>query len=113
MGLKLDMSKAYDRVKWGFLESLLKVMGFPSRWNSLIMKCVSTVSFSVLVNGIPHREFCPQRGLRQGDLLSPYLFILCVEAISAMLSSAVHNGLIHGIKVSPSAPMISHLFFCR
>lgn len=81
MGLKLDMSKAYDMVKWAFLKHTFISMGFPISWVSLIMRCVNTMSFVLRVNGNPHRKFSPYRGLRQGDLLSPYLFILCVEAL--------------------------------
>lgn len=86
-------------------------MGFPSAWVSFIMKCVSIVSFSVLLNGQPQRVFQPQRGLRQGDPLSPYLFILCREVFSAMIESAMSSSLLSGIKISQKAPVISHLLF--
>ncbi|XP_057444702.1 uncharacterized protein LOC130736943 [Lotus japonicus] len=113
MALKLDMSKAYDRVEWPFLQSVLHQMGFPSAWVSLIMACVTTVQFQVMLNGNPQVPFDPGRGLRQGDPLSPYLFILCGDVFSALIQKEIVASSLHGIKIarSPSAPMISHLLF--
>ncbi|XP_057425675.1 uncharacterized protein LOC130719041 [Lotus japonicus] len=111
MALKLDMSKAYDRVEWPFLKSILTHMGFPLQWVELIMTCVTTVNFSIMVNGNPQPTIAPHRGLRQGDPLSPYLFILCGEAFSALIQRAMSESALHGIKIARSAPVISHLLF--
>ena len=109
--IKLDMSKAYDRVEWNFLRKVMIKMGFHNRWVDLIMKCVTTVSYRIKVNGEYTEQIYPQRGLRQGDPLSPYLFIICAEALSALLQKAEVDGSILGIKIYRGAPRINHLFF--
>lgn len=109
--MKLDMSKAYDRVEWAFLERVMHKLGFCREWIVMVMKCVTTVSYAILVNGTPINNFSPQRGLRQGDPLFPFLFLFCTEAFSALLKRAEEQGRIHGAKVTKSAPSVSHLFF--
>jgi hypothetical protein len=105
------MSKAYDRVEWSFLSQMMQKLGFCSEWIQLMMKCVSTVKYQIKVNGALSNVFVPERGLRQGDPLSPYLFLLCAEGFSALLSRAEENGLISGVKICRNAPSISHLLF--
>ncbi|XP_019183638.1 PREDICTED: uncharacterized protein LOC109178457 [Ipomoea nil] len=109
--LKLDMAKAYDRMEWPFLRNMMVALGFHDKWVELIMKCVTTVSYSILVNGSRSDPIIPTRGLRQGDPLSPYLFIICAKGLSLLLQQANNTGLIHGCRVSRGAPQISHLFF--
>ena len=84
MALKLD-SKAYDQVEWIILEKLMEKLGFDSRWISLISSCMRTVSFLVLINGEPHGHFTPNRGLRQEDPFSPYLFLLCAKGLQSLI----------------------------
>jgi hypothetical protein len=111
MGFKLDMSKAYDRVEWKFLEALMLRMGFDVRWIYLIMQCVTSVQYSVIINGSPVGKIRPSRGIRQGDPISPYLFIICAEALSALIMRAERSGAISSVPSSLSMPKISHLFF--
>ena len=79
MAMKLDMSKAYNRVKWPFLKAAMTKMGFARRWIDLIMECVLTPTYSVLLNGILSGYIKPTRGIHQGDPFSPYLFLICAE----------------------------------
>ncbi|GJT41078.1 reverse transcriptase [Tanacetum coccineum] len=111
LALKVDMSKAYDRVEWPFIHSVLKKFGFPTHFTKLIMTCVSSVTFSFNINGQVSGHVAPTRGLRQGDPISPYLFIMCAEVLSSMIRKSVTQGYIHGVKVCRGAPTISHLFF--
>ncbi|XP_057248296.1 putative ribonuclease H protein At1g65750 [Beta vulgaris subsp. vulgaris] len=111
MAMKLDMSKAYDRVEWGFLRKLLLTMGFDGRWVNLVMSCVATVSYSFIINGRVCGSVTPSRGLRQGDPLSPFLFILVADAFSQMVKQKVVSKEIHGAKASRNGPEISHLLF--
>ncbi|XP_074298011.1 uncharacterized protein LOC141628812 [Silene latifolia] len=103
MAIKLDMAKAYDRVEWDFLEAVLRGMGFDRGWVDRVMMCVSSVLSAVLINGNAKEVFRPERGLRQGDPLSPYLFILCAEVLSNQMRRAVMSNSLHGIRIAPNA----------
>jgi hypothetical protein len=113
MAIKLDMSKAYDRVDWGFLEAIMRRMGFAEKWVTLIMTCVTTVSYSIRVNGVPSDTITPTRGIRQGDPLSLSLFLLCAECLSSLLSSAEQEGSISAISIAANGFWLSYLFFAN
>jgi hypothetical protein len=113
MGLKLDMSKAYDKVEWRYLKAVMLRIGFNARWVDLVMNCVTSVKYSVLINGNPVGNIQPSRGLRQGDPISPYLFLICVEGLSSLIGKAEKKCYISGVPSSPKGPKISHLFFAN
>ncbi|KAM1054325.1 hypothetical protein ACFX2I_001689 [Malus domestica] len=86
-------------------------MGFDRNWVNLVMNCVTTVEFSVLINGHSGRRFKPTRGLRQGDPLSPYLFLIVSEVLSRLIRYATDMGFVEGIRISANGPCLSHLLF--
>ena len=111
LAFKIDLEKAYDRVDWRFLNFMLSKFGFPSSIIQLIMFCVTSSSLSILWNGVRLPAFTPTRGLRQGDPMSPYLFILCMEGLSYLIQSKVESGDWKPMTVSRGGPKISHLLF--
>ncbi|KAM1949652.1 hypothetical protein ACFX15_009683 [Malus domestica] len=111
VAMKLDMAKACDRVKWSFLLEMMSVLGFPHEFCKRIEACITTVSYSVLLNGSATGFIQPKRGLRQGDPMSPFLFLICAEGLSAVLRKREEQGSLHWIKVTPDGTQISHLLF--
>lgn len=111
MAVKTDMSKAYDIVEWGFIAKVLKRLGFHEIWTNWIMQCVTTVTYSYLVNDSSYGEVQPYRGIRQGDPMSPYLFILCGEVLSGLCKNAAKNGDLQGVRVARGCPRINYLLF--
>jgi hypothetical protein len=109
--IKLDMAKTYDRVEWEYLRQIMLKLGFHSTFVSLIMRCVESVSMSVRINGNLTESLRPSRGIRQGDPISPYLFLLCAEGLSCLLKSRGPVYLSRGVRVGVHAPWISHLLF--
>ena len=95
----------------GFLEVVMIIMGFAKRWTQLIMQCITTVRYSVIVNGNPVGTIRPSRGIRQGDLLSPYLFLLYAEALNSQLQYAVTTKVLTGVPTSLGGQQINPLFF--
>ena len=111
MAVKVDLEKAYDRLNWEFIVDTLKDIGLPSRMITLIEKCISSAEMNLLWNGSPSESFHPTRGIRQGDPISPYIFVLCIEKLAQLISLAVKHKLWEPIQLSRNEPELSHLCF--
>ena len=111
MSIKLDMSKAFDRVEWGFIKCVIEKLGFNNKWVSLIIQCISTVTYFVIINREAYGCITPSRGLRQGDPLSLGLFLLCAEGLSTLFHQAARNQALIGVSICRGCPPITHLFF--
>lgn len=105
------MGKAYDRIEWKFLEDMMLKLEFHENWVRTVMGCVSTVSLSILHNGEELGHIILRRGLRQGDPLSPYLFIICAEGLSSYLNAMEERRMIKGCQVARWVPKVTHLLF--
>ncbi|XP_057428997.1 uncharacterized protein LOC130722320 [Lotus japonicus] len=111
MAIKLDLEKAYDRLLWPFIEDTLQFFGFDENFIHIIYNCVSTSSIAIAWQGDYTDYFNPQRGIRQGDPISPYLFVLCIERLSHIIQDACGIGSWKPFKVGRHGPSISHLLF--
>ena len=107
-------------MEWGYLENVMRKMGFNERWIGLIMSCVKSVTYSILINGEPQGFIQPTRGIRQGDPLSTFLFLLCTEGLHGLIQQAAISGEIKGFPLCRRGPTLTHLLivddnplFCR
>ncbi|GJU75866.1 RNA-directed DNA polymerase, eukaryota, partial [Tanacetum coccineum] len=110
MFFKVDFAKAYDSVRWDYLLEVLEAFGFGQIWCNWIRGTLNSAKASILINGSPSKEFSCYRGLKQGDPLAPYLFILVMESLHLSFSRVVDEGLFKGIQL-PGSISISHLFY--
>ncbi|GKU95921.1 hypothetical protein SLEP1_g9218 [Rubroshorea leprosula] len=108
---KADFEKAYDSVNWKFLELMMEKFGFCLKWRKWIKECLSTSSVSVLVNGSPTAEFSMEKGLRQGDPLAPFLFLLVAEALNELIYKAKELNLYKGVEMGEERLEVTHLQF--
>ena len=108
---KIDFEKAYGRVDWGFVKMTLQEFGFPPQIVTLIMNCTNSTKLSMKWNGEKLRSFEPNRRLRQGEPMSLYLFVLCMEKLSLFIQQKVQERAWLPVKLKCNAPSISHLFF--
>lgn len=113
MAIKIDLEKAYDRLKWDFVRDTLEDIGFPKNIVDLIWYCISTPRMRLVWNGEDLEEFRPARGIRQGDPLSPYLFVLCIERLFQLIEVTVSNNHWCPIQIARKGHKISHLAFAN
>ncbi|KAL4561029.1 hypothetical protein LXL04_033189 [Taraxacum kok-saghyz] len=111
MIFKVNFEKAYDSVSWSYLEKMMQYMGFSDKWRFWIRACLLSSRSSVLVNGNATTEFSLHRGLRQGDHLSPFLFIIVMEGLHVLMEDVVPNRVFMGVKIGPDNLCVSHLFY--
>ncbi|XP_016199445.1 uncharacterized protein LOC107640436 [Arachis ipaensis] len=109
--INLDFQKAYDRVKWSFVDIVLQKMGFGTKWRRRVNECICSASMSILINGSPSKSFKMERGLRQGDPLSHFLFVLVVDVLHRMVAEAVRNSRNSPLLVGQDNIELSHLQF--
>lgn len=107
---KVDLKKAFDSLEWNFIFKVMKALHFPESFIHLIRQCITTKKFSVAINGEMCGYFSGTKSLRQGNPLSPYLFVLAMEVLSQLLNTNFWNGHI-GYQLKASNPIISHLAF--
>ena len=111
MALKIDLEKAYDKLEWSFIKDMLIRINRMMDLIEIIISCVSTITTSILVNGDALEPIYPSRGIRQGDPLSPYLFIICMDYLGQLIEEKCMMKLWQPIKASQSGPDFSDLFF--
>ena len=111
LGVKIDFQKAYDRMEWGFIQRVLKAFGFNEQFTNLIQQCLSTVHYSLLLKSGIFPAFQPERGLRQGDPLSLYIFILGSEVRMRLINKEIIQNKLIGVKLTRIAPPISKLCY--
>ena len=109
LGIKLDFQKAYDKMEWNFLLVVLRAFRFSNSFINLIHQCLSMVEYTLLLNGGLGPSFSPSKGPRQGDPLSPYLFILGNEVLMRLINREVSQTNLTGVKVSNTAPHLEAL----
>ena len=89
MAIKVDLEKSYDRLSWDFIKETLDFVGFPTNFIRIIMECITSGSMQILWNGKLTKSFKTSKGIRQGDPISPYIFVLCIERLSHLINREV------------------------
>jgi hypothetical protein len=111
MLIKINLSKYFDRASWQYLRAVLESLGFNQCWVNWIPNRTSSTFFSILVNGVPSKPFSPSRGIRQGDPLSPFFFVLMAEGLGRYIKAVVIDGSLKGLPLNNIQPVPSHSQF--
>lgn len=106
MVFKIDFEKAFDSISWPFLDEVMMQMNFGSKWRRWIRSCLDSASVSILINGSPSNEFCLEKGVRQGDPLAPFLFIIAAEALNIAMKEAAGKGVFSGSQLPNGVPRL-------
>ena len=113
MALKIDLEKAYDKLEWSFIKDMLIRFNLPRKLIDLIMSCISSISTSLLFNGGALERFLPTKRIRQGDPLSPYIFIMCMDYLGQLIQERCEDKFWIPVKASRRGPAFLHLFFAN
>ena len=111
MLLNIDLEKTYDKLEWDFIRKVIELYKFPFNLISLIMDCITSTSISILLNGGKMKTFKPQHGFKQGDPLSFYILIMCMQFLRALIHQESEHKDWIPIKTSKYGPSFSHFFF--
>jgi hypothetical protein len=111
MLLKLDLSRDFDKLSWAYMHSVLLAFSFDPSWVNSILNLTSSTFFSILINGVPSCPFSPTQGIRQGDPLSPFLFIIMEEGLSCSIQDSIENQTLSRIPLHGIDPLIYHIQF--
>lgn len=111
MAVKIDFEKAYDRLRWSFICESLMELRIPQNLVEVVKQCINSVKLQILWNGEPLKEFSPSRGIRQGDPLFPYLYVICMERLTHLIDREVSLGSWKPARASRDGPPISNLAF--
>lgn len=111
MAIKVDIEKAYDKLRWDFIRVIFMEIHIPHQMINTVMACISSSQMNILWNGAKSKEYSPSRGIRQGDPLSPYIVILCMDKLSHIIFEVVNNGTWNPMTARRQGPNISHLIF--
>jgi hypothetical protein len=109
--LKIDYEKAFDSIDWKFLMFMLKKFGFNDIWLRWVKACVCGGHLLILANGSPTYEVKIGRGLKQGDMLAPFLFLIAIEGLGGLVRNAIDFGFFSGIRIGVEGPIVSILQF--
>lgn len=110
MAIKVDLEKAYDRIQWDFIGETLATIGFEEHFIRIIIKCLTTARMKIMWNGSLSEDFNMERGIRHGDSISPYIFVLCMERLSHIIQDARDVKIWHPIKLCRGGDRKFHIF---